>query len=292
MAKGKESRSLFDSIKNDINKSSGGNFANFFSLRESGAKCRVRFLDDFEDGLPVVFHDKWNGFNHPCLKQYGKECPNCDNPEGRTGTVYYWNIYNYETKKVELFGYKANKASPIPGLLSVFEMLGDITSQDLIVQRNGTGTGTTYTVLPTGKEVEFKKEVKLFTEKKILKLLFDNFKNYGDDEDDDDYDDEEETVTTKRKSKSKSKAKPKYEEDDEDYDFDDDDEDEDEYEDEEPAPPKKSKSKSKAKRKPEPEDEEEDEDDDDLPFDLDEDEDEDEEEELPPPRKKKKSKRK
>lgn len=290
MAKGKESRSLFDSIKNDINKSSGGSFANFFSLRESGAKCRVRFLDDFEDGLPVVFHDKWNGFNHPCLKQYGKECPNCDNPEGRTGTVYYWNIYNYETKKVELFGYKANKASPIPGLLSVFEMLGDITSQDLIVQRNGTGTGTTYTVLPTGKEVEFKKEAKLFTEKKILKLLFDNFKNYGDDEDDDDYD-EEETVTTKRKSKSKSKAKPKYEEDDEDYDFDDD-EDEDEYEDEEPAPPKKSKSKSKAKRKPEPEDEEEDEDDDDLPFDLDEDEDEDEEEELPPPRKKKKSKRK
>ena len=34
-----------------------------------------------EEGLKVQFHDKWGEFNHPCLKYYGKECPNCHNTD-------------------------------------------------------------------------------------------------------------------------------------------------------------------------------------------------------------------
>ena len=251
----KESKSVLDAIKNEINKSNNGAFKNFFKIRESGAKVRVRFLENFEDCTQIVFHDKWNGFNHPCLEQYGRDCPNCNNPEARTNTLYCWNVYNYESKQVELFLYKANKATPIFSLMSLYEVVGDITQQDIVVQRNGTGTGTTYQCTAVPKTSKFDKNVKLFSEKKILALCLEAFNRITDESDSNDDDDEEETVNTKRSTKSpaKKKSKPAPVEDD------DDDDDEEDFDD--------------------------DDDDDEPPFDED-DEDEDEEEELPPPRKK------
>lgn len=265
----KESRSVLEAIKSEINKSNNGAFKNFFKIRESGAKVRVRFLQNFEDCTQIVFHDKWNGFNHPCLEQYGKDCPNCNNPEARTNTLYCWNVYNYETKQVELFLYKANKATPIFSLMSLYEVIGDITKQDIVVQRNGTGTSTTYQCTAVPKTSKFDKEVKLFSEKKILELCLEAFNRITDESDsldDDDYEDEEETVNTKRNTKSLAKKKSK-----QDLVEDDDDDDDDDFDDE---------------------DFDDDDDDDELPFDDDDDDDEDEEEELPPPRKKATKKKK
>ncbi len=262
----KESKSVLEAIKSEINKSNNGAFKNFFKIRESGAKVRVRFLQNFEDCTQIVFHDKWNGFNHPCLEQYGKDCPNCNNPEARTNTLYCWNVYNYETKQVELFLYKANKATPIFSLMSLYEVIGDITKQDIVVQRNGTGTSTTYQCTAVPKISKFDKEVKLFSEKKILELCLEAFNRIADEGDSFD-DDEEETVNTKRNTKSLAKKKSKpdlVEDDDDDDDFDDDDDD----------------------------DFDDDDDDDEPPFDYDDDDDEDEEEELPPPRKKATKKKK
>ncbi len=258
----KESKSVLDAIKSEINKSNNGAFKRFFKIRESGAKVRLRFLQNFEDCTQIVFHDKWNGFNHPCLEQYGKDCPNCNNPEARTNTLYCWNVYNYESKQVELFLYKANKATPIFSLMSLYEVIGDITQQDIVVQRNGTGTGTTYQCTAVPKTSKFDKNVKIFSEKKILALCLEAFNRITDESDSiDDDDDEEETVNTKRNTKSpaKKKSKPVLVEDDDDDDEDFDDEDF---------------------------DDEDDDDDDEPPFDDDDDEEEDEEEELPPPRKK------
>lgn len=257
----KESKSILDAIKSEINKSNNGAFKNFFRIKESGAKVRIRFLQNFEECTQIVFHDKWNGFNHPCLEQYGKSCPNCNNPEARTNTLYCWNIYNYETKQIELFLYKANKATPIFSLMSLYEVIGDITSQDIVVQRNGTGTSTTYQCTAVPKTSKFDKKVKIFSEKKILALCLEAFNKITDEGDEVDDDDEEETVNTKRNSKnvSKKKSKPAS------IDDDDDDEDEDD--------------------KP-PFDDDDDEDEDDDDDDFDDDDDEDEEEELPPPRKK------
>lgn len=262
----KESKSVLEAIKSEINKSNNGAFKNFFKIRESGAKVRVRFLQDFEDCTQIVFHDKWNGFNHPCLEQYGKDCPNCNNPEARTNTLYCWNVYNYETKQVELFLYKANKATPIFSLMSLYEVLGDITQQDIVVQRNGTGTSTTYQCTAVPKTSKFDKNVKLFSEKKILDLCLEAFNRITDESDsfdDDDY--EEETVNTKRnvKSSAKKKSKPALTDDDDDDDdapfdvddeddFDDDDDFDDEDEDEEeelPPPRKKAGAKGKSKKK-------------------------------------------
>ena len=264
----KESKSVLDAIKREINKSNNGAFRNFFRIRESGAKVRVRFLQNFEDCTQIVFHDKWNAFNHPCLEQYGKDCPNCNNPEARTNTLYCWNVYNYESKQVELFLYKANKATPIFSLMSLYEVLGDITQQDIVVQRNGTGTSTTYQCTAVPKTSKFDKNVKIFSEKKILALCLEAFNRITDESDSDDDDDEEETVNTRRitKSPAKKKSKSVLIEDDDDDDFDDDDFDDDDFDD--------------------------DDDDDEPPFDYDDDEEEDEEEELPPPRKKARAKSK
>ena len=276
----KESKSVLDAIKEDINKSNNGAFKNFFRIRETGAKVRVRFLDNFEDCMQIVFHDKWNGFNHPCLEQYGKDCPNCKNPEARTSTLYCWNIYNYETKQVELFLYKANKATPVFSLMSIYEVVGDITKQDIVITRNGTGTSTTYQCTAVPKTTKFDKQVKIYSEKKILTMCLEAFNRIADESDGvtDDDDDDVADVNTKRSKKStKAKAKSKYEDDDDD---DDDDDDEDE-------PVAKKSAKSKAKKKVE-EDEDDEDDDDEPPFDEDDDEDfdDDDEDELPPPRKK------
>lgn len=249
----KESKSVLDAIRNEINKSNNGAFKNFFKIKESGAKVRVRFLQNFEECTQIVFHDKWNGFNHPCLEQYGKTCPNCNNPEARTNTLYCWNIYNYESKQVELFLYKANKATPIFSLMSLYEVIGDITQQDIVVQRNGTGTSTTYQCTAVPKTTKFDKQVKIFSEKKILALCLEAFNKVTDEGDEAD-DEEEETSITAKRVKSLPKKKVVKEDDDDDDDAFDEDEDEDEEEDEEeeddddeeelPPPRKKSKSKN------------------------------------------------
>ena len=277
-----EKNSLMKSIKKDIsNAKSGGGFNNFFSLKGTGAKCRVRFLQDFEEGLEVTFHDKFKVCQHPCLTYYGLDCPNCGNSDVRTSNNYIWQIYNYETKKVELFMFKANKSSPINALINIYEEFDSITDKDLIIIRNGEGTDTTYNVLP-GREAPFKKETKKFTKKQIFDLLKKVYNTVGVDETIEDYDDGSSDDEEEKPKKKKAKKKVIEEEDDDDE-FD---------EDEEEKPKKKAKSSKKKEKKYAAFNDDEDDvdiddlDDDELPFD--EEEEDDDEEELPPPKKKKK----
>ena len=61
---------LLDSIKRDAKKS-GQSKGKFIYFRE-GSKIRVRFLNDMEDGLEVVFHDNFEaGVNVPCQEIFG-----------------------------------------------------------------------------------------------------------------------------------------------------------------------------------------------------------------------------
>lgn len=232
-----KARSLVDIMKERI-ANTGNRKGDFFFLRKDN-KVRVRFLQDMEDGTQVTFHDKWGEFNHPCLSYFGKECPNCDNNEARTADNFVWSIWNYEAKKVELFMFKANKASPIPALVSMYENYGTIVDRDFVIERKGDGTDTVYSVVPMDRS-RFKGNAAALSKKKVMAMILEAFPPpQGDldfDDEDDDEDDEVE-VTTKRKAKPVSKAK----------------------------------------RKPAPVDEDEDDDEDDLPWDEDEEEDEDEE---------------
>lgn len=288
---GEKSKSLVESMKERISRS-GSKKGNMFYLKKD-SKCRVRFLQDMEDGIQVQYHDKFGEFSHPCLSYYGKKCPSCKNNEARHVDNYVWSIWNYETKKVELFMFKASKASPIPSLISMYESYGTITDRDYVIQRNGEGFETTYSVVPMDKK-KFKGDEEPYSKKKVLKMLLDIAQLPDDEETDneDDEDEDDEEVVTKKKVNKK--AKSKYDEDDEDEDLDDEDDDEeekpkkkskkkvveddDEEEDEEEEKPKKkSKKEDKKKKSKKVENDDEDEDDDLPPWEDDEDEDEDDE---------------
>lgn len=232
-------RTLLDAIKDDIAKQGSSRaYQEIFKLREAGAKKRVRFLDSFNDGMGIRMHSEWNGYNHPCLKYKKQDCPHCDGP---THTVYVWNAYDYEEGKVVLITGKSNRASIVPGLVAVEEDLGDITDQDIIITRNGTGTSTTYTLMPTGKVKPFGKKVKPFTKSEIMKIFFEAFNNLGDDNiveedfDEEEYEPEEKPrkkSSVKKSKPAEKKRKPEPEpEDDDDWDDDDwDEDDDDEFE--------------------------------------------------------------
>lgn len=298
-----KAKSLVEAMKNRIANAGSGSKGNIFYVKKDG-KVRVRFLNDMEDGLSVMFHDKWQSYTHPCMEYYGKPCPHHNDPEGRNQDFYAWTVWNYETKKREIFLYKANRCSPIPSLISMFETYGTLCDRDFVITRQGQGTDTTYSVIPMDKK-RSKIDEEPFSKKEVFKMLLQAFPCEEDgDVDDEDYDvdeDEDEEEETPKKSKSKTKSKPKSkskyeEEDDEDEDEDDEDYDEDEEEeDEEPvrkkskkSPPKKSKSK-KSSKYDDDEDEEDDEEDEDLPFDDDE---EDEEEEERPRKKSSRTRKK
>lgn len=237
MAKEK-SKSLVDIMKAKI--ANSGNKKSVVFYVKAGNKVRVRFLQDMEEGIQVDFHDKWGEFNHPCLSYYGEKCPNCKNPEARTTSNFVWTVWNYETKQKELFVFKANKCSPIPALVSMYETYGTICDRDFVIQRNGSGTETNYSVVPMDKK-RFKLDEEPFSKKKVLKLLLEAFPCDDLDEDDlDDEDEDEEEDTPKKKQKNKSsvkKSRKRYEEDDEEDEEDDEDEDdEDEYDDDDELP--------------------------------------------------------
>ena len=293
---GEKSKSLVESMKERISRS-GSKKGNLFYLKKDG-KCRVRFLQDMEDGIQVQYHDKFGEFSHPCLSYYGKKCPSCKNPEAKHIDNYVWSIWNYETKRVELFMFKASKASPIQPLISMYENYGNITDRDYVIQRNGEGFETNYSVVPMDKK-KFKGDEEPYSKKKVLKMLLEAAQLPDDedvDEDDDEEDDDEEEITSKKKVNKKTKSKYDDDEDEEELDEDDEeeeeekpkkkskkvekkkveeDEDEDEDEDEEEEKPKK-KSKKSDKKKKKAVEEDEDEDDDDLPPWEDEDDEDDE----------------
>lgn len=286
-----ESRSVIDSIKNQV-KNGGSAFKNFFSIRTPGTQVRVRFLDNLDKAIEITMHTRWQDIDHPCLSYYGKSCPNCDNPDVKDVVFYALNVYNYESKKVEIFFFKASKNSPLNQMVMIYDNSSDdprrktITNCDLIIQRNGTGFDTNYVVIQ-GRKGKFPKadEVKKFTKKQIFELVLkahnktgSDVDDYEDPEEDEYYDDEYEEKPRKRKASSKSSKsskkstkKKKYEEEYEDYDDEDyEDEYDDDYEEDDY-------------------DDYEDEDDE-VPFDYDE-EDEEEEEYEPPKRRKSSRKR-
>lgn len=244
-----KAKSLVEVMKSRI-ANTGSKKGSFFYLRNDN-KTRIRFLQDMEDGFQVSFHDKWGEFNHPCLSYFGKECPNCDNKEARTMDNFVWSIWNYETKQVELFMYKANRSSPIPALVSMYESYGTLMDRDFVIERKGAGTDTTYSVIPMDKSA-FRGKSEPILKKKAMGMILDSFPppdadfDMGDDEDEED---EEYEAPVKTKSKVKAVAKPAskkskkdevpWDEDDEDEDDEDDEDEEndedDEDEEEEPA---------------------------------------------------------
>lgn len=211
---------LIDKIKSDVKKS-GTNKGKFLYFRE-GAKIRVRFLNDMDDGMEVVFHDSFErGINVPCQELFERDCPYCDDEDLRTRSQYVWSVYDYDSKEVKLFMFPVNNCSPIPALMAMYENYGTLTDRDYIISTTGRQQNKTFSVVPMDK-VKFRNEkAKPYSQKSILKMLD---KAFPADLEDESYDeDEEDEKPAKKKpanTNKKKKKSVKVEEPDEDDDYD------------------------------------------------------------------------
>lgn len=196
---------LLDEIKSDIKKS-GSNKGKIFYVKE-GEKRRIRFLQDMEEGMEIVFHDSFSqGINVPCQERYGRECQYCEMEGLRTRTFYVWAVWDYDAKETKVFMFAVNNCSPLPAIAQLYETYGTLTDRDYVIGVSGKQQNKTYAVIPMDK-AEFKrtKATKPFSEKEVLKIID---KAYPSDDTE-----EDEEVTTKKKPRVKTKAntKPKSE---------------------------------------------------------------------------------
>ena len=199
---------LLDSIKRDAKKS-GGSKAKFIYFRE-GEKQRIRFLQDMDEGMEVVFHDSFEaGINVPCQEIFGRECPYCEDSSLRTRSQYAWSVWNYETNQVQVFMFPMNNCSPLPALVAMYENYGTLMDRDYVVSVSGKQQNKTFSVVPMDK-VKFRNaKAKPFAKKQLLDMLD---KAWPAEESDSSDEDEEEVETKKRSKKGK---KPHKDEDEE-----------------------------------------------------------------------------
>lgn len=216
---------LLNSIKNDVKKS-GQNKGKFIYFRE-GQKQRIRFLQDMDDGVEIVWHDSFEqGINVPCQEFFGRDCPYCEDDGLRTRNMYAWSVWNYETKEVQVFMFAVNNCSPIPALVAMYENYGTLCDRDYVISVSGKQQNKTFSVVPMDKQKFRNEKAKPFGLATLKKMIDKAWPaEAGDGDDDEEY--EEEQPKKKRPTKSQSKGKKKPEpEDDYDDDYDDDVEDE------------------------------------------------------------------
>lgn len=228
---------LLDNIKKDAKKS-GQSKGKFIYFRE-GQKQRIRFLQDMDEGMEIVWHDSYEqGINVPCQEHFGKDCPYCEDDSLRTRSQYAWSVWNYETNEVQVFMFPVNNCSPLPALVALYETYGTLIDRDYVISVSGKQQNKSFSVVPMDKAKFRNQKAKPFSEQALLKMIDKAWPA----EDTGDEDDEDEAPKKKRgpkKSGGKTKTKKSYDEDEDededdysDEDFDDEEEeDEDEYED-------------------------------------------------------------
>lgn len=161
---------LLDKMKQDI-QNVGGNKGKFFYVRD-GEKRRIRFLQEIPDGMEVQFHDSFqDNVNVPCQKIFGRKCKYCNDESLRTRNLYIWSVWDYEASEVKLLMYAANKFTPVPTLIAMYETYGTIMDRDYMIQVTGKQKDKVYTVLALDKEKFRNDKAKPMSESAILKTL-------------------------------------------------------------------------------------------------------------------------
>lgn len=161
---------VLENIRNDIKKN-GANKGKICFIRE-GEKKRLRFLNDMEEAVEIVFHDNWEQReNFPCQVQYGRECEGCDNDNYRTRKFYVWTVYDYEENETLLFMYAVNNCSPIPALAGIYEEYGTLKDRDYIISCTGKGKSKTFSVVPCDKNKLRNQKLKPYSKKKIMEII-------------------------------------------------------------------------------------------------------------------------
>ena len=220
---------LIDDIKNQVKKS-GSNKGKIVYFK-SGVKVRIRFLQELDDGMKILFHDSFEaGVNVPCQEHYDRDCKHHEDESLRHREIYMWSVWDHEAKEVKILMGPVNNYSPIPALVGMYDTYGTIVDRDYVITKTGGGTDQTWSVVPMDKAKFKNDKAKPFSEAKVLSILDKAFPAGEEDEDEED----EDVPVKKKKKPAKEEPKKKSK-----APVTDDDEDEDE------APKKKSKSKKK-----------------------------------------------
>ena len=191
---------LLSKIKADAQKS-GSNKGKFIFFKE-GEKKRIRFLQDMEEGIEVVFHDSFaDNVNVPCQEIFGKSCSYCEQEGLRTRSQYAWCVWDYEAKEVKILMYPMNNCSPLGSIAAAYENYGTLLDRDFVISVTGKQQSKTFAVMPMDKNKFRNEKAKPFSKSKFLEILS---KAYPDENSDDDEDMDDEQ---KAKKGSKSKGK-------------------------------------------------------------------------------------
>ena len=194
---------LLDKIKQDVAKA-GSSRGKFFYCKD-GEKKRVRFLQDFDDGFEIPFHDSFElSINVPCQEVFGRKCNYCGEDSLRTRSQYAWAVWDYDASEVKIFMYAVNQCTPIASLAAMYENYGSILGRDFVIQRTGKGQGTSYSIIPMDKSDMENSKAKPYSKKKFLEILDeaypDNHKDYTSKDSDDDEEEEEKPAKKEKKA--------------------------------------------------------------------------------------------
>ena len=200
--------SLISRMKEE-SKKTGANKQKFLFLRD-GSKARIRFLQELDDGMEVVFHDSFtDGVNVPCQEIFGRSCEYCDNEDLRTRSQFLWCVWDVDAKEVKLLMYPVNGNSPVNQLMSFYDTYGTMMDRDYVIKVTGKQTNKAFTVVPMDKAKFNNSKAKPLSENKVLAILDKAWP-------DENSEDEDDKSKKKRGQKTNTKAKEEDLDEDED----------------------------------------------------------------------------
>ena len=160
---------IIDAIKQDAQKS-GQNRGKFIFIKD-GQKKRIRFLQEFDKGFAILFHDSYEaGINVPCQEVFGRECPYCGQ-DLRDRKQYAWSVWDVEDKEVKILMYPMNNCSPVGSFMAMYENYGTIMDRDYVVSVTGKQQNKQFNVIPMDKEKFRNSKAKAFSESAFLDIL-------------------------------------------------------------------------------------------------------------------------
>lgn len=204
---------------------------------KSGAKTRVRFLKELEEGSTLVtVHNVWQGFYFPCPKYFGyKYCPFCANDHEygnklRTVQKFAISFYNYGASKVNFLLEASNRYSPLCDIIGYNDEYNTITDRDYVIKKTGEALDSNFTVIPGESKTKFKANVKALSEKEIFEILSEIYlekveeelgysvseeENYIElDDEEEEFEDEEEEVEEEEEEEEETEEETEDDEDD------------------------------------------------------------------------------
>jgi hypothetical protein len=164
---------LLDKIKQAA-QSTSENKNDFFYTKD-GDKKRIRMLCEIDDGFEVVFHSSYQQkINVPCQKQFGRDCPYCNNTkidDLKDKTQFVFPVYNQgEAKQQILMGTAFKNFSAIMPLVEEAEEEGTVTDRDYIIKHVGKTLDKTITVRGQ-KPAKLEQNIKPWTKAEMMEKI-------------------------------------------------------------------------------------------------------------------------